>query len=292
MQDPFYLQPKNITELGKDLKETQGTILAGGTDILPAMHRGMRDPKILIDISQIDELKYISLEDGKINIGALTTYAEIINSPELKSHAPLLCAAASSVGAFQTRQRGTIGGSIGNASPAGDILIALLVLNAKVTLINQDGSREMAIQDVFVGPGKTCLDEDEFIHQVSFEVPPQPARTYFRKIGKREAMACSVAGTALALEIDQEELIQEVRIALGSVAPTPVRAKGTEDFLRYRKIGEDLIREASEMVGTECSPIDDVRGSAGYRRKMIEKLVSDGLTQAGLEVEEKKVEDA
>jgi carbon-monoxide dehydrogenase medium subunit len=288
MPDPFYLQPKNIKDLGEDLKETEGCILAGGTDILPGMHRGMRDPKILIDISKIDELKYISLEDDQIEIGALTTYDEIIRSPELKSNAPVLCVAASSVGAFQTRQRGTIGGSIGNASPAGDILIALLVLNAKVTLMNREGSREVAIQDVFISPGKTCLHPDEFIHHISFEVLPQPMRTYFRKIGKREAMACSVAGTAVVLDIDQEGVIQEARIALGSVAPTPVRAKGVEDFLKDKKIREDLVQQASEMAGKESSPIDDVRGTAGYRRTMIEKLVRDGLTQAGL----KKVEDA
>lgn len=280
MQDINYLQPGSIEELTQELSEIEGCIVAGGTDILPRMHKGFSLPENFIDISKISELRFINEDDKQVVIGALSTYVDIASSVILQKEAPVLCAAADSVGALQTRQRGTIGGSIGNASPAGDILIALLAMEARVVLVSKTGRREVPITEVFTGPGRTTIDKTEFIHSICFDKLPQSTCFFFHKIGKREAMACSVAGMAMTVVLNEQDTVQDARIALASVAPTPIRTEITEAYLFNKKITPEVIQEAARISAGECKPIDDVRGTANYRRSMIARLVEVGLKRA------------
>jgi CO/xanthine dehydrogenase FAD-binding subunit len=274
-----FIQPKTIEELAETLLRMNDTVLiAGGTDLLPRMHRGVRLAENIIDLSKMYELRFIFEGEEKISIGSMTTYADIINSTALNSNAKILCQAAGNVGSHQTRQRGTIGGSIGNASPAGDILIALLVLDAQVLLHSMSGIRKIPLSSIFEAPGKTQIHKKEFIHSIEFSTPEEETKFYFRKIGKRQAMACSVAGVAISLRTDVgNKTIEDARIALGSVAPTPVRVAETENFLKGKILSPDVCHEAGEIAVTESSPIDDVRGTADYRKLMVSRLVKAGL---------------
>jgi CO/xanthine dehydrogenase FAD-binding subunit len=222
-------------------------------------------------------LSYIEPKNGSIQIGGLTNYMKLINSPLLQAEAPLLVQAAELVGAVQTRYRGTLGGNIANASPAGDTLPPLLALNATVTLISATGERTLPLADLLQGPGKTALASNEVIHHISFDRLPANAKSIFLKLGNRQGMAIAVVSVALLLQVDRNNRVEEARIALGAVAPTPIRCPQAEAVLKGQPLTDILIEAAAESVHHGCAPIDDVRASAGYRRQMVKVLVRRGL---------------
>ncbi len=278
MQSFNFYSPSNLKELVEKLAgEENARVIAGGTDILPRLHRGMHVADAFIDISKISELKTVAVDGSEVRVGALATYAEIAKSADLLRTAPLLCMAASQVGSYQTRQRGTIGGSLGNASPAGDIIPTLLVMDAEVTLMGINGTRRLPLGQYFVGPGRTRIEKGEFIHHVSFSTLPDNAGIFYYKHGKRKAMACSLVNIAAAVVSDSNSVIQDVRLALGSVAPTAIRCAKTEELLRGKVLTDLLIERASESAGLESSPIDDVRATADYRRHLVRQLVRRAL---------------
>lgn len=230
----------------------------------------------LIDISRLKELRYIRQEDGRIRIGPLTTHADLERSSLLWRCGRALVEAASEVACQQVRNRGTLGGNIGTASPAADTVPALVALGAEVTLCGRDGSRTLAMEDVMQGPGKTALRDDEFIAEISFPAPPPGCGLSFLKVGRRNAMAISVVNVAVGLTL-RDGLIADVRVAVGAVAPTVVRAFAVEDVLLWQEPSAPLLATASEAVATEISPISDVRASAAYRRLVTPLMVRRAL---------------
>ncbi len=276
MQEFTFESPSTLAEVCRSLAGG-GRLIAGGTDVIPQMEAGRFKADRLIDLSRLAELRYIQWKNGLMVIGALTRYSEMVASPLLQKAAPLLVQAAAEVGAVQTRNRGTLGGNIANASPAGDTLPPLLALNAAVTLVNAAGERVLPLADLLQGPGQTALAPDEVIHSVTFHPLPAGTTSVFLKLGNRQGMAIALASAAVVLRLGPGERVEDVRIALGAVAPTPVRCPRAEVLLVGQALTDDQINRATALAVQECSPIDDVRSSAGYRRHAVKVLVRRGL---------------
>ncbi len=269
--------PPTLDQVCRTLAETGGRLVAGGTDVIPQMCDGRFQAERLIDLSRLTELSYIEPQNGAIQIGALTNYTRLKHSPLLQVEAPLLVQAAAEVGSVQTRNRGTLGGNIANASPAGDTLSPLLALDAQVTLVSTDGARSIALADLLQGPGQTAIAPHEVIRHISFDRLPANAKSVFLKLGNRRGMAIALVNAALVLQLGEKDRVEDARIALGAVAPTPIRCPRAEAILKGQPLTATLIEEAAKTAAQESSPIDDVRSSASYRRHAVKILVRRGL---------------
>ena len=287
MQEFDFYAPETLDALCRILTETGGRVIAGGTDVIPRMRRDQFQADRLVDISRIADLRFITEEDKEIRIGALTTYADMLSSSLLQRAAPSLLQAAATVGSPQIRHRGTLGGSIATASPAGDTLPPLLTLNAEVRLISLDSERTLPLAELLRAPGETCLESDEIVHSVAFPRLPEPSAAAFLKLGKRKGMAISVVSVAVALVIAPDGDIAEARIAFGSVAPTAVRSPHAEAALAGQSPNPEVIQRAAKAATSDISPIGDVRATADYRRHAAVHLLRRALQAASEKVERK-----
>ena len=255
MMDFDYYRPKTLDELAVLLEKTRGMVLAGGTDIIPRLRREAILSNSLVDISQVKALRFIREVGDQVEIGALTSHADILTSQVIHESAPALLQAAFTIGCPQTRYRGTIGGNLANASPAADTIPPLLTLDAHIYLDSSSGERKVQLQDFLLGPGKTVLESGEFINRIAYARPQGMWGQAFYKLS-----------AAVFLKIDADGSLGELRLALGSVAPTAVRCHSVEDYLIGQKLNPDLVRQASQLVLKDISPIDDIRASVDYRR--------------------------
>jgi carbon-monoxide dehydrogenase medium subunit len=280
MQEFDFIRPNSLGELVDVLDETGGRILAGGTDVIPRMRHDLFPASVLVDASDISELSFIEEVDNQIAIGALTTHQEIVDSGLLQSANPALVAAAESVGCRQTRHRGTLGGNIANASPAADTIPPLRVFDAQVRLIGKDSERSIPLEELLVGPGETSLETGELIHSITFSRLSGAWGAAFQKMGKRKGMAIAVVSVAVALVLDGSGLVQDARIALGSVAPTVVHSPRAEKKLIGTEASSGTIQEAANAVIEDISPISDVRSTAEYRGHAAQVLTRRALEDA------------
>ncbi len=282
-----YLRPGSLDEVLSLLAEYGGTarLLAGGTDLLPQLkRREVRAPRYVIDLKGVAGLDGISYDQRSgIRIGPLTTIAAIEHSEEARKYAPSLVDAAASMASPQVRNRGTFAGNICSAVPSADSAPALLACDATVELKSAKGDRTLAIEDFFVGPRETALRNGEML--VDILVPPaRPnTRSVYLKLSPRHAMDLAIVGVAVTASADNGAC-RHVRIALGAVAPTPVRSKKSEEILEGAAPGEAIIEEASRVAISQCNPIDDHRASAEYRCDMIYAMTRRALTQVLLHV--------
>ncbi|MCS7117791.1 MAG: FAD binding domain-containing protein [Thaumarchaeota archaeon] len=268
LHDVDVLVPKNLTEALRILSERRDIrVLAGGTDLLVQLRSGAVSKSDLIDISRLQELRYIRHSDGYIAIGALTTYSDIAGSDIVRRYAPLLAEAAETVGSVQIMNKGTIGGNVINASPAADSLPPLYVLDAKLKLVSVDGTRAVGISDFYRGYKKLEIRPNELLAEVRLRAMGAGEVGHFFKHGLRQGDAISVVNGAVVLDLDGDKVVNAA-IALGAVAPTVVRAPEAERVLKGKRLSEDVMWEASREVLKSISPIDDVRGSAAYRREL------------------------
>lgn len=255
-------------------------VLAGGTDLIVQWRSGVISPGGVIDISHVAELKAISEEEDWVTVGAGATHAEIARSECVVKYIPLLAKACLSIGAVQIQNQGTIGGNIMNASPAGDALPAIMVYDAELCLQDVKGERWIPAKDFFTGYRKTAKGPHELLTRIRFRKQlNRNERSEFYKIGTRRAQAISkvvmcVRGTA------DHGAMKDIAIAVGSVAPTVVRAYGTETLIRGRIISEQLIDQARRSIADEVHPIDDVRSTADYRRFVCGSLIARYLREA------------
>jgi carbon-monoxide dehydrogenase medium subunit len=277
MQEFTFESPQTMDEACQLLAETGGKLIAGGTDVIPQLRDGRFQTDRLIDLSRLDQLSYVEQHNDTITVGALTNYTTMKNSPLLQTEAPLLVEAAGLVGGVQTQNRGTLAGNIGNASPAGDTHPPLLTLNAEVTLVSTGRERTILLADLLQGPGQTAIRSSEMIRQIRFARLPAGTKSTFMRLGNRRGMVISVVSAALVLRLGQGDRVQDVRIALGAVAPTAIRCPKAELLLQGQQLTDPLIEAAAQSVAQECSPIDDVRGTADYRRHSVMVLVRRGL---------------
>ena len=267
-----YHRPTELTEALKLLAELKEgyRIIAGGTDLVPAARRGgvsLPNHTHIIDISSIKELGYIVKDDGMIRIGAVTRVSEIGVSAVVKEHVPIVADAASQLGSLQVRNLGTIGGNLCNASPAADIAPPLLVLDAKVNVRGIDGQRLVPVTELFTGPGKTILAAGEILAEIQIPITEATAGSCFIKLGRRNAFTLSIVSVATLVKV-KDGIFDDVRIALGAVAPTPIRASKAEEYLTGKETSEQVIDEGAKIVAGEVKPISDVRASEEYRRDM------------------------
>lgn len=262
-----YISPKTKDEVLKILKEenTRACLVAGCTNVLPNIRDKKIVSKVLVDISDIKQLKGISEERDKICIGSLTTIAELINSEVILKKGSILHQAAEQFADPVVRNSATIGGNLVNASPAADMAVPLLALDAILKIESVERKRDVRLKDFFIGPEKTILQEDEIITGVEFESSNINKNGYFIKLGLRKAMAIAVASIAVNLEVRGNKILQ-VRIAMGSVASTPIRLTVLEEFLKNKEVNNGLVEEAINKVHEEVAPISDIRASEEYRR--------------------------
>ena len=262
-----YVCPKTIEEALKILKEERvnACIAAGCSNLLPKIRDKKLSPKLLVDITNIGKLKGISQKKGKICLGPLTTIAELVNSKLLFKEYPILHQAAEQFADPVVRNNATIGGNLVTASPAADMAVPLLTLDALIKIESIRQQREVRLKDFFLGPGRTVLREDEMITEIEFERSNINKNGCYIKLGLRKAMAIAVASIVINLEVKENKIVQ-VRIAMASVAPTPIRLTATEEFLQDQEVNDELLEKAINKVREEVNPISDIRASDEYRR--------------------------
>lgn len=280
MQEFEFLRPNTLSELTGVLAETGGSILAGGTDIIPKMRRSQFATSTLVDVSRIDALRFIRKHDQRIHIGALTTHQEMAESALLAEVNPALVAAALTVGCEQTRNRGTLGGNLANASPAADTIPPLLIFDADVHLLGKSGKRSMPLDDFLFSPGKTKLGPAELITNISFQPLSGAWGVSFLKLGKRNGMAISVVSAAAAIVLDPQGKINKVRLCLGSVAPRVVRSPMAEEILIGQPPSPEVLDEASQACLKDIDPINDIRSTEEYRNHSASIIAHRALAQA------------
>ncbi|MEM2958545.1 MAG: xanthine dehydrogenase family protein subunit M [Candidatus Jordarchaeaceae archaeon] len=250
-------------------------IIAGGTDIIPALRSGkliLSPDYHFVDISRIAEIKYVKKTNGIIKIGSVTTLWEVERSEIVRRYIPVLVEAIQRIGSLQIRNVATIGGNLCNASPAADSAVPLLILDASVKIGAEKGERMIGLSNFFTGPGKTVLKPDELLLEVQIPVPPENAVCKFYKLGRRNAFTLSVISVGIYMEKNGNE-VKDVRIALGAVAPVPMRARNAEEYLIGKKLDESTIEKAASIVKNEVKPLTDVRGSEWYRKEMARNLI-------------------
>ncbi len=282
---PFvYFEPATIGEAIRILIEqgSRACPLAGGTDILVRMKRGEITPSALVNLKRIKGLNTIQKESGKgIRLGALTSISAIEQSTLIQSTCPVLAESASVLGSPSIRNLASIGGNVGRASPASDMIPSLIVLNANVFVEGPKGKRELEVEKMFSGPGKTILSSGELI--TSFFIPgvaESSGAAYF-KLGRTAGIDCCLVGAAASITLSgKDNEAKEARIALSAVAPVPLRGKKTEEVLLSGSLSEGRIKEAARVAAEESSPITDFRGSASYRQEMVRVLTYRAISRA------------
>ncbi|MEW5784756.1 MAG: xanthine dehydrogenase family protein subunit M [Bacillota bacterium] len=254
----------------------QANLIAGGTDLLPAMAKGMLSPAVLIDLDNVPELKVLKEDGADIHLGAALTHNEILESFVGDLHGAFR-EALSSIACNQTRNMGTVGGNIAMAVPSADTAPALLVYDAVVELISAArGARQLPLDQFFVGPRKTVMQPDEII--VKFILPGAAGRrSSFIKHGRRKALSLAVVNVAAGLRLENG-VCKDVRIAMGAVAPTPIRARESERVLEgAAPTAANILLAAEKASREECSPIDDFRASCAYRKELVKVYVKRAL---------------
>ncbi|MGI6686069.1 MAG: FAD binding domain-containing protein [Bacillota bacterium] len=255
-------------------------LVAGATNVMPFIRYEKINDKTLINIRNLKELRFIREEADRIEIGSLTTICDLEKSETIRKFAPALVEAAQNFADPTTRNSATIGGNIANASPAADTATPLLALNAVVVAESKAGVRRIPMQEFFLGVNKTALACDELITCIEVPKNTANARSTFIKLGLRNAMAISVVSVAAGVEVADGK-VAAVNVALGSVAPTPVRAPKVERALVGKEFTQEMVEEAAKLVVEDISPIDDVRASGEYRKTVASVLVKRALKKSG-----------
>ncbi len=269
--------PEALTLLAEHSEDTR--IIAGGTDLILELERGVRHVPTLVDVTRIPGLHDIALDNGTVRLGPLVTHSQVVVSDLLVDKAFPLARACWQVGSPQIRNRGTIAGNLINASPAGDTITPLWALGASVILgSRQRGERELPFEEFFLGVRRTALQPDEMLASIQFPALKANERGTFLKLGLRQAQAIAVVNVAVVLGFEDDR-ISRASIALGSVAPTIIRATDAEESLIGRPLMEYTMARAGELAAAAARPIDDIRGSADYRRAMVRVLPVRALRQ-------------
>jgi carbon-monoxide dehydrogenase medium subunit len=277
-----YFEPATLDEAVALMQRFGGdaSLLAGGTDLLVEIREHIRWPRQVVNIKKIPGMAALAYDDRTgLRFGALVTAREIEISRVVLEKYPGLVQAARELGSIQVRHRATIVGNVCRASPSADTLPPLIADGASVTMYGPSGKRTVALEDFFTGPGKTVLGTGELVTEIA--VPPPPPRTgkHYIKHGRRKAMELATVGVGVTLTLDGGAC-REIRIALGAVAPTPIRARQAEDSLRGGTLDDAAIERAAQTAMGECRPISNVRGSAEYRRDMVGVLTQRAIRQA------------
>jgi len=278
-----YIRPATLVEASDFLSHHPDTArpFLGGTDVFVRMRDGFITPEFLVDVKNLDgtnELRF-DLQAG-LTIGAAVNMNRVIASPDVKAHYPLLAEACRAVASYQLRTRATIVGNICNASPAGDTTGACLVFGGVLHIHGVSGARQEPLSAFFLGPGKTTMKPGDIVTGIQFPIPPKGYVGKYIKLGRNQLSDLAIVGvTALGHKDSTCSSGYRFQLALASVAPVPLMPMEVETYLANNPITPDAIHEAARLASEACSPIDDVRGSARYRRQMVRNLSAKALSE-------------
>ncbi len=294
-----YLRPKSLEEALTLLNQyrERAKLIAGGTDVMVMIKQKQIAPEVLISLQEIQDLKQIKY-NGNLRIGSLVTHRMIEKSELIRKEFTALSDAVDVLGSIQIRNVGTIGGNICTAAPSADTVPPLLVLGAQVQLKSLKGERVLPLDQLFLGPGETVIEQGEILTEIFIPKPLPHTGSAYWKHQRRKALDLPILGVAVMLSLDrssvtcsdlictsspistvlhalegEEVVCKEVRIALGVAAPTPIRAVQAENLLRGKRLSDELLWEVAEMAAKEAQPRDTIRGEAWYRREMIRVFV-------------------
>jgi len=285
--EPFeFYQPSTLQEASRLLKDNGpgGRFLAGGTDLVIAMKEKGLLPKYIVDLKRVPGLSGIrENSDGSITLGALTTMYEIETSALIKKRYPFLAQSAAEVGSIQIRNRATIGGNMANATPSADTAPALIALNATAKIASASSERTINLEAFFKGPGQSVMNADEILTEITIPKTAANLVGEYIKFSPREMMDLAYVGIAVAYNLGaSDKKCTSVRIVLGAVAPTPIRAKRAEAALEGQVLSEALADKVGQLAAEEAKPISDVRSSADYRRAMVGAMTKGALLNAAV----------
>ena len=276
---PFeYLNPNQVSEaiflLQKHGEEAK--ILAGGHSLIPAMKLRFAMPEYLIDISGIDGLEYIREEDGQLKIGAMTRESSLEESNLIKDNYPLLLDTVKMIADPQVRNMATVGGNLAHGDPANDHPATMIALGASVVVEGPNGSREIGIDDFFTDFFTTALEDNEILTEIRIPASQPGSGGAYQKI-ERKVGDYAAAAVACQLSLEADGKIQQIGIGLTNVGPVPIRSVGAEGNLRGKTPDDSLIQESGRLAAEECNPVDDLRGSAGYKRDLVNELTQRSI---------------
>ena len=276
-----YFRPTSKEGLMQILRdyEEDFTIIAGGTDLLVEHYQNLYKIDRWLDLNWVSEFKEIKIYDDKVEIGSMVTHERLYKLDKIKELYPVIQQAAADVGSPQIRSRGTIGGNIVTSSPAGDLLPPLLVYDAKLKLISKEGERVVDANEFFTGPKRNVMENGEIVEKIILPLRDEKYKGAWVKVGKRKALVISSISLALNLVFDENEKIKESRICIGSAAPVPLRIESAEEQLLDKKASKVKIDEVAQIVADEISPIDDIRGTAKYRRQVAFNITKSALSE-------------
>jgi aerobic carbon-monoxide dehydrogenase medium subunit len=277
-----YFEPETIQEACSLMSKGGGKakLLAGGTDLLVRMKRGLEKPESLVSFNRITAFRDIRVVGDSLSIGALTTINQLVDSPNINEKAGILGQAVKMMALPQVRNRGTIGGNLCNASPAADTVPALMALNSQVRVVGLNGEWTIPLEIFFLGPGQTVLQNGEILTEIIVPIPSRYTGGSYQKLSPRHNDLATASAAAVLVMSSDGRTCEDARIVLGAVAPTAIRCHQAEQVLRGRTIDEETIREAARMAAEICQPISDIRASSGYRRDMMPALVKRAIDQA------------
>lgn len=289
MQEFGYECPRTVEEAVAAMRGGDARALAGGTDLIPQLREGRRRAGRVVDLKRIPDLTAIvALPDGGIAIGAVANATAVSRHAGVARLYPAVAQSACLIGGMQVQNRASLGGNICNAAPSADAVPALLCIGARAIVAGATGGRELPLQEIFKGPGKTSLDHGELLVSILLPPPaPRSAAKYLRFTPRRE-MDIAIAGAGAWLRLDADGTIVEARIVLASVAPTPLRAPTAERKLVGERPTPALLEDVGRSAASDARPISDTRGSADYRRSLVAVLTARALgdccRQLGIEV--------
>jgi carbon-monoxide dehydrogenase medium subunit len=281
LQDFAYERPETIGEAIAAMRANDARALAGGTDLVPQLREGRRRAARIVDLKHISEMTAITvLPDGGVSIGAAATAAAVARHAAIAGY-PAVAESALLIGGVQVQNRASLGGNICNAAPSADGVPALICHGAQAIIVGPVGTREMAVEAIFAGPGRTILAADEIM--VAIRLPPvvPGAVGAYRRFTPRREMDIAVAGAGAWLRLGEDGTIAEARLALASVAPTPIRVPTAERKLVGERPSGALFEEAGRLAAQDAHPISDMRGSAGYRKTLVAVLMARALADCG-----------
>ncbi len=275
-QEGQYFSPQQIPEAleilskyGKEIK-----IIAGGSDLLVQYHDRLYEIAGWLDLKNLTELKKIELNSSEVSIGAMITHSQLEKSPQIKNYFPILSRAAAEIGSPQIRNRGTIGGNIVNASPAGDLLSPLIAYEAKLVLLSSDEKNIIPAEQFFTGPKKTILKPNQLLTQIILPLPPQNCYSSWVKVGKRKALAISTIALAMVVKMSEDnQIIQGAKVCLSSIAPTPLEIKEVREEMIGKTFSQVNFTKLAQLVEDKISPIDDIRGTKEYRKEVARRIM-------------------
>jgi len=277
-----YFAPQKIEEAveilsryGKEIR-----VLAGGTDLLVQYYDRLYEINGWLDLKNIKELKDIRINKNQMEIGAMVTHTQLEKSEDIKKYFPVLSQAAADIGSPQIRNRGTIGGNIVNASPAGDLLSPLMAYDAQFKLLSLQKEALISAEEFFIGPKKTLLEPAQLLIQIILPLPSERTYGSWIKIGKRKALIIATITLALVVEMAEDnKTVKDVRTCLGSVAPTPIEIKEIREKMIGKKFNQLDFNQLGQIVEDKISPIDDIRGTREYRKDVAKNIMISALEE-------------